>query len=50
MRNKYYPENEEIWNDLKYWLENPITAAEQAERDSEMNDYINAVIEKAFGD
>ena len=50
MRNKYYPEDEEIWTDFKYWIENPITKEEQDEREKELDNYINALIKKAFED
>lgn len=43
-------DDEEIWGDFKYWLENPITEEEQALRDKEINDYINAVLTKMYGD
>ena len=43
-------DEEDIWEELKYWLENPITEEEQAERDCEINNYVNAILEKAFGD
>ena len=43
-------DDEEIWDDFNYWLENPITEEEQALRDKEINDYINAVLNKMYGD
>ena len=43
-------DQEDIWEELKYWLENPITEEEQAERDCEINNYVNAILEKAFGE
>ena len=43
-------DEENIWTELKYWLENPITEEEQAERDCEINNYVNAILKKAFGD
>ena len=45
----YFPEDEEIWKELLYWLKNPITEAEQAERKKAEDDYINAILDKAFG-
>lgn len=42
-------DEENIWSELKYWLENPITKAEQTERDNEINNYIDAVLKKIFG-
>ena len=48
-RNKS-EEDDCIWLELKYWLENPITKGEQAERDNEINNYIDAILKKAFGD
>ncbi len=44
------PDEEDIWEELKYWLENPITEEEQAERDCEINNYVNTILKKAFGD
>ena len=49
-KNSYFPEDEEIWEELLYWLKNPITEAEQAERKKAEDDYINAILDKAFGD
>jgi len=47
----YESEKEDsIWDEIKYWLKNPITEAEQAERDNEINNYINAVLENVYGD
>ena len=43
-------DKEDIWEELKYWLVNPITEEEQAERNQEINNYIDAVLKKAFGD
>lgn len=43
-------DEEDIWEELKYWLENPITEEEQAERNNEINNYIDAVLKKAFSD
>lgn len=43
-------DEEDIWEELKYWLKNPITKAEQIQRDVEINNYIETVLEKAFGD
>ena len=39
---------ETIWDDLKYWLQNPVTPEEQAERDSENQKYIDYILNKAF--
>lgn len=44
------PDEEDILQELKYWLENPITESERAERDKEINNYIDVIIEKAFGE
>ena len=41
------PDEEDILQELKYWLENPITESERAERDKEINNYIDVIIEKA---
>ena len=35
MTRNYFSENEEIWDDLLYWLKNPITESEQKLRDEE---------------
>lgn len=42
--------NDDIWEDFRYWLENPITEKEQEMRDKEIKDYINASLKKMFGD
>ena len=42
-------ESETIWDELKYWLQNPILAEEQAVRDKEIQNYIDAIMKKAFG-
>lgn len=43
--------NEEtIWEELAYWLKNPITNEEQADRNKEIQTYIDSVLNKAFGD
>ena len=44
------PQQETIWDELAYWLKNPITEEEQAERNSEIQTYIDSVLYKAFGD
>ena len=43
-------DEEDIWEELKYWLENPVSETEKAERDNEINNYIDAVLKKAFRD
>ena len=43
------PNEEDIWDELKYWYQNPITEAEQKARDKEIQDYIDVILEKAFG-
>lgn len=40
----------EIWDELRYWLANPITKEEQVVRDKEINSYVNYVIENMFKD
>ena len=42
-------DEEDIWEELKYWLQNPITEKEQAVRDKEIQNYIDAIMKKAFG-
>ena len=44
-----YKESETIWDELKYWLKNPITEHEQIIRDKEIQNYIDAIMKKAFG-
>lgn len=44
------PEQETIWDELAYWLKNPITEEEQAERDKESQAWIDYILTKAFGD
>ena len=43
------PNEESIWDELRYWYQNPITEAEQKARDKEIQDYIDVILEKAFG-
>ena len=43
------PNEESIWDELRYWYQNPITEAEQKTRDKEIQDYIDVILEKAFG-
>ena len=42
--------DDELWDDLKYWLENPITEEEENLRKQTEENYINAVLDKAFGE
>ena len=35
---------ESIWDELAYWLKNPITEQEQAERDKEIQTYIDSIL------
>ena len=52
----FYGENfensneESIWEELAYWLKNPINNEEQADRNKEIQTYIDSVLNKAFGD
>ena len=41
---------ETIWDELKYWLENPVTESERLEREKELKAYTDMLLEKAFGD
>ena len=43
------PDEEDIWEELKYWLQNPITEHEQAVRNQEIQNYIDVIMKKAFG-
>ena len=49
---KFFSENpnDEIWENMHYWLTHPVTKAEQNKRDKEINDYINYVIDRKFKD
>lgn len=42
--------DDKIWDELKYWLENPVTQEEQDLRDKEINDYVNARLAEMYGD
>lgn len=42
--------NDEIWEDLRYWLANPVTEEEQRIRDKEITEYVNSVVDKMFED
>ena len=44
------PGDEDIWEELKYWYQNPITEAEQAKREEETQAWIDYILNKAFGD
>ena len=33
------PDEDDIWEELKYWLQNPVTETEQALRDKEKQEY-----------
>ena len=43
-------DEEDIWEELKYWYQNSITEAEQAERDKESQAWIDYILNKAFAD
>jgi len=47
-KNNYFPEDEEIWSDLKYWLENPITYEEEKKQQEAEKAYYDYLLEKAF--
>lgn len=42
--------DDETWNELKYWIENPVTDEEQKIYDNEINNYVNAVVAQMFED
>lgn len=42
--------DDKLWDELKYWLANPVTEEEQNMRDREEQRYINTVLDKAFSD
>ena len=44
------PNEESIWDELAYWVQNPITEAEQKARNKEIKDYIDKIMDKAFGE
>lgn len=39
---------EDIWEGLRYWLNNPVTEEEQQARKKEVNNYVNSVLAKMF--
>lgn len=42
------PDEDDIWEELKYWLQNPVTETELALRDKEKQEYINSIMDLAF--
>ncbi|MCM1004250.1 MAG: hypothetical protein NC408_07915 [Candidatus Gastranaerophilales bacterium] len=42
--------DDELWDELRYWAENPVTEEEQEMRNKEINDYVNAVLNKMYGE
>ena len=40
--------DDEIWDELKYWIENPLTEEETKVREKEINDYVNSRIAQMF--
>lgn len=42
--------DDEIWDELKYWMENPLTEEEAKVREKEINDYVNLRIAQMFQD
>lgn len=41
-------DEEDIWEEFRYWLKNPVTEEEQQARDKEVNNYVNSVLAKMF--
>lgn len=41
--------DDKLWDDLRYWLAHPVTEDEQEKRDIEINEYINSVLAKTYG-
>ena len=50
MTRNYFPEDEEIWEELLYFLKNPITKEEELARKKSESEYIDSVLERAFSD
>ena len=50
MTKNYFPEDEEIWEELLYFLKNPITTEEELAKKKTESEYIDSVLEKAFSD
>ena len=48
MTKNYFPEDEEIWEELLYFLKNPITTEEELAKKKTESEYIDSVLEKAF--
>lgn len=42
--------DDKIWDDLRYWLEHPVTEEEQGARDKEINDYVAARLAQMYDD
>lgn len=42
--------DDEIWNELKYWIENPVTEEENKMYEKEINNYVNLRIAQMFQD
>lgn len=40
--------DDDIWEELRYWLKNPVTEEELQARDKEVNNYVNSVLAKMF--
>ena len=50
MSKNYFPDDEEIWEELLYFLKNPISKDEELTRKKAEAEYIDSVLEKAFSD
>ena len=50
MTRNYFPDDEEIWEELLYFLKNPITKEEELAKKKTESEYIDSVLEKAFSD
>ena len=50
MTKNYFPDDEEIWEELLYFLKNPITTEEELARKKTESEYIDSVLERAFSD
>ncbi len=40
--------DDEIWKELRYWIENPLTEEENKMRDKEISDYVESVVTRMF--
>ena len=41
-------DKEDVWDDIKYWFQNPVTPEEQAMREQEKQRYIDYILDIAY--